>query len=40
MWSTDDSKVSVKVLRECSTQFSKHKSVWRGCEVVQEASIQ
>ena len=26
----DDSKVSVKVPRECRTQFSKHKSVGGG----------
>ena len=40
MWSKDDSKVSVKVPREGSTQLSKHKSVWRGFEAVQEASVQ
>ena len=28
----------MKVSRECSTQFSKHKSVWRGYEAVKEVA--
>ena len=32
-----DSKVSVKVLRECSTQFREHKSGWKGYEVVKRS---